>query len=194
MLKAQVSVPPPATLGSSAPLSSSPSLPLPSSALPSTFLLAPPGFGVWLCTTQPHAWSLSLCGFVPRARLPKGWSHVAGGRNKRFTKDGCGEGSGQGGLPGGGSRPTVSLNIGWDRRQPVRLRKPSGGVEHRVALSKLQSPNIFGFIGGEYLCRLDTQINEVLVPAAEASIMDSGPFLSEIVFSLETHHPKQSLQ
>lgn len=46
------------------------------------------------------------------------------------------------------------------------------GVEHRMVLSKLQSSNIFGFIGGEYLCSLDTQINEVLVPAAKASIMD----------------------
>ena len=33
------------------------------------------------------------------------------------------------------------------------------GVACRMVLSKLPSPDILGFIGGEYLCSLDTQIN-----------------------------------
>lgn len=33
------------------------------------------------------------------------------------------------------------------------------GVECRTVLSKPQLPNVFGFIGGEFLWSLDTQIN-----------------------------------
>lgn len=45
------------------------------------------------------------------------------------------------------------------------------GIEYRMVPSQLQLPDIFGFIGCEYLCSLGIEINKVLVLAAKASVV-----------------------
>lgn len=171
VLQAQVSVPPLPALprrGVSPLLCSPPfrSLPLPS---PPALLVAPP-LGIPPDSVSGCAPCNPMHGHFPSVCLsPERGSPRAGPISNGLPWPSTWRGVGMSALP---KMHVVFPYSKLGLRAAYQAAQAFLGVEHRTVLSKLQSSNIFGFTGGEYLCSLGTQINEVLVPAAKASITD----------------------